>query len=162
MKKGFTLIELLVVVLIIGILAAVALPQYRKAVTKTRFVQIQTAFDSLVKQNELYFMANGTYATDFETFDIPANGCKLSHPHRFTCSWGGCTNWNNGGNISCSLTPRENKRFSLEYFPNSKRKDCVVEGPTTDSDGYRFCNSLPHTSITTGGCSVFCYRFWLS
>ncbi|WP_428049824.1 type IV pilin protein [Candidatus Avelusimicrobium caledoniensis] len=73
-NQAFTLIELLVVVLIIGILAAVALPKYEQAVAKSRFVQLQTIGNAIATSQEAYYLANGEYATSFDQLDILPNG----------------------------------------------------------------------------------------
>ncbi|WP_428044320.1 type IV pilin protein [Candidatus Avelusimicrobium fimicolum] len=75
-NRGFTLIELLVVVLIIGILAGVALPQYQKAVAKARYTQMITAGKSLKDAMELYYMANGDYPFFWSDLDITYPGCS--------------------------------------------------------------------------------------
>ena len=90
---GFTLIELLVVVLIIGILAAVALPQYQKAVTKSRFATLKNITKSIADAQESYYLANGNYATSFDELAIDLNGTHNVY-HNDSIEefpWGYCT-----------------------------------------------------------------------
>ncbi len=80
---GFTLIELLVVVLIIGILASVALPQYEKAVAKSRYSQLITAGKSLKDAMEVYYMSNGDYPQYWSDLDIEFKGCSADTTGRY-------------------------------------------------------------------------------
>ena len=71
---GFTLIELLVVVLIIGILAAMAMPQYFKAVERSRMTEAVTLMDSVVKAQRRKFLQTNHYAEDFRGLDVSPKG----------------------------------------------------------------------------------------
>lgn len=101
-RKGFTLIELLVVVLIIGILAAIAVPQYQKAVEKSKATQALLLLRSLEQAQTSYFLANGDYATSFD--ELPVDMSK----------WTGNTKWNTSSeNVSDT---RSNGEWSLQLL----------------------------------------------
>ena len=89
--KAFTLIELLVVVLIIGILAAIALPQYTKAVERSKSAQALTMLKSIYQAAEEYYLANGTWPTKFADLSVAP-------------PWTGTTQWYSSNDVTDVLS----------------------------------------------------------
>ncbi len=77
-KKGFTLIELLVVVLIIGILAAMAMPAYFKAVERSRVAEAETMIGTVVQAQQRYKMKTGRYTETWTALDVAPAGAPAT------------------------------------------------------------------------------------
>ena len=143
---GFTLIELLVVVLIIGILAAVAVPQYEKAVEKSRMSEAMTLAASIGKAEQIYYMANGEYAADIEKLDLDFPGEKVNYyvpsvqTKNFVCRPTGGP-WADALAV-CSRLPRESiyaivylktGQMACRWYNAKGQAFCKTWGPVTGS-----------------------------
>ena len=145
-NNGFTLIELLVVVLIIGILASVALPQYNLAVAKTRVMRLMSLMSSIQRAEQEHHMATGTMTDDFDALSIEMPAGAVSCTNRpfsscrqysdFFCTLDNVSESN--GSISCypsTLNLRLQTTFNNDYWA------CWDDGNAT-SFAARVCKAV--------------------
>lgn len=148
-KLGFTLIEVLVVVLIIGILAAIALPQYQKAVYKSRAVEAVTMLNAITQAQEAYYLANGEYTDDISELDVEVPN-ELIGSYLFTdkysyycvqkrvCS----ATANNASMPSFAYHMLHDPRKISKYLFLQGIKYCTTDDPTTNEISQSICQSM--------------------
>jgi type IV pilus assembly protein PilA len=125
-RKGFTLIELLIVVVIIGILAAIAIPKFASTKDKAKLASVKTDIRNYMTAQEGYF-------SDFSTY---ASASNLQADQNFTLSSG---NTFNGDAASASGYSTQVSNSSISSSSSQQCNVTVGMGATSTVDGVITC-----------------------
>lgn len=127
-KKGFTLIELLIVVVIIGILAAIAIPKFSSTKDKAKLASVKTDLRNYMTAEEAYFSDTQTYGTYGSLTSASGN-------YKFSLS---------AGNVGTDLGTPDAQGYGLKVvnasISNTALNSCQVSvGQGNASDGVIVC-----------------------
>jgi prepilin-type N-terminal cleavage/methylation domain-containing protein len=157
--KGFTLLELLVVVLIIGILAAIALPQYRLAVGKSKYATLKSITKSLKDSMNRYYLVNNRYPTKFADLDI---GLDITSEETFDYAFTiykkdfACELWNSG----LVLCRDEIAGTTVRYLNFLSTRLCDVYSVNVNDIPNRICQAETGKSANQAECTNTICRYY--
>lgn len=164
-RKGFTLLELLVVVLIIGILAAIALPQYQFAVDKTQFAKLQSTAKEIADAYTRYHLITNDYPNDIKQLDIDfSDENQITYPTTgVSCVVFGdyyCCLAQVRKNVSYGDTMCGNLDYSFYYVhrlflddgSQSNYRDCRAKADNTKA--VRVCSDFSQKKYDTGTSAI--------
>jgi len=128
-NKGFTLIELMIVVAIIGILAAIAIPNFLSFVSKTRRSEVKSNLTAIYKSEISYFGENDTFSPSFAVIRwIPMGNAYYTYTLGFE-EWG---KDNTANPKPASVAPVASDNAFLAYGWGNIDSDSVVDIWTID------------------------------
>lgn len=140
-KKGFTLIELLVVVLIIGILAAMAMPAYFRAVERSRMAEAEQLMGNVVAAQQRRFLNSNSYSAVWNALDVAPKDATASATY--------CTKGTQGGTVNTYTGCAGGNGFAITLDPltgNNQNPKAIVTAYRVNNGQYQYNLARPYRS----------------